>query len=76
VKVTAALQRFYKAATDTQDEIDLAETVAGGILEILEPVQGIENIVLTEKTQKVVVDGVVYIIRDNKLFNVLGTQVK
>ena len=76
VKVTAALQRFYKAATETQDEIDLAETVAGGILEILEPVQGIENIVLTEKTQKVVVDGVVYIIRDNKLFNVLGTQVK
>lgn len=76
VKVTAALQHFHKDATESADAIDLAETVAGGVLEIIEPVQGIENIVLTEKAQKVVVDGVVYIIRDNKLFNVLGTQVK
>ncbi|MBQ7632276.1 MAG: hypothetical protein IJS82_05930 [Paludibacteraceae bacterium] len=38
--------------------------------------QGIENIVLTEKVQKVVVDGAVYVIRDNKLYNILGTQVR
>ena len=77
VKVTAALQHYYKAATDTQEEINLAETVAGGELEILEEApQGIENIVLTEKVQKVVVDGVVYIVRDNKMFNTLGTQVR
>ena len=38
--------------------------------------QGIENVVLTEKAQKVVVDGVLYIIRDNKMFNVQGTQVR
>ena len=76
VKVTAAIQHYYKAATETLPEINLAETVAGGELEIIEPVQGIENLVLTEKAQKVVVDGVVYIIRDNKLFNALGTQVK
>jgi hypothetical protein len=38
--------------------------------------QGIENIVLTEKAQKVMVDGVMYIIRDNKLYNVHGTQVR
>lgn len=38
--------------------------------------QGIENIVLTEKAQKVMVDGVMYIIRDNKMFNVQGTQVR
>ena len=38
--------------------------------------QGIENVVLSEKTQKVMVDGVVYIIRDNKLFNTLGTQIR
>ena len=37
---------------------------------------GIENVVLTEKAQKVVVDGVLYIIRDNKMFNVQGTQVR
>ena len=39
-------------------------------------VEGIENVVLTEKAQKVVVDGVLYIIRDNKMFNVQGTQVR
>ncbi|MBR1808538.1 MAG: hypothetical protein IJ776_04035 [Paludibacteraceae bacterium] len=37
---------------------------------------GIENIVLTEQAQKVMIDGAVYIIRDNKLFNVLGTQIR
>ena len=78
VKVTAAIQHYYKEADQQKElpEINLAETVAGGELEIIEPVQGIENLVLTEKAQKVVVDGVVYIIRDNKLFNALGTQVK
>ena len=39
-------------------------------------VEGIENIVLTEKARKVVVDGVLYIVRDNKLFNVQGTQIR
>lgn len=38
--------------------------------------QGIENITLTEKAQKVMIDGVMYIIRDNKMFNVQGTQVR
>lgn len=38
--------------------------------------QGIENIELTEKAQKVVVDGAVYIVRDNKLFNLQGAQVR
>lgn len=38
--------------------------------------QGIENVTLTEKAQKVVVDGVIYIIRNNKMFNVQGTQVR
>ena len=38
--------------------------------------QGIENIIMTEKTQKVIVDGVVYIVRDGKLFNIQGAQVR
>ena len=37
---------------------------------------GVEDIVLTVKAQKVVVDGVLYIVRDNKLFNVQGAQVR
>ena len=39
-------------------------------------VEGIENIELTEKAKKVVVDGAVYIVRDNKIYNILGTQVR
>ena len=35
VKVTAALKHYYKAATDDQPEIDLAETVEGGTIEYL-----------------------------------------
>ncbi len=38
--------------------------------------QGIEDIKLTEKAQKVVVDGAVYVIRDNKMYNVTGTRVR
>lgn len=38
--------------------------------------QGIEEVVLTEKAQKVIVDGVLYIVRDNKMYNVQGTQVR
>ena len=38
--------------------------------------QGIENVKLTEDAKKVVVDGVLYIVRDNKMFNVQGTQVR
>ena len=37
---------------------------------------GIENVVLGEKAQKVIIDGVLYIIRDNKMYNAQGTQVR
>ena len=36
----------------------------------------IENIILTEKVDKVIVDGVLYIVRDGKLFNLQGAQVR
>jgi len=38
--------------------------------------EGIENVVLTEKAKKVVVDGAIYIVRDNKMFNLQGAQVR
>ena len=38
--------------------------------------EGIEHIVLTEKAKKVVVDGMLYIVRDGKLFNLTGAEVK
>jgi len=36
----------------------------------------IDNTVVTEKAQKVIMDGMVYIVRDGKLFNITGTQVR
>lgn len=38
--------------------------------------QGIETVGLTKRAQKVIVDGVLYIVRDNKMFSVQGTQVR
>lgn len=38
--------------------------------------EGLEDVVLTVEAKKVMVDGVLYISRDNKLFNVQGTQVR
>lgn len=49
--------------------------MVSGKAAVLTP-QGVENVVLTEKAQKVLVDGVIYIIRDNKIFNLQGTQVR
>ena len=43
---------------------------------ILREEQGIENVEMTEKAKKVVVDGNVFVIRDNKMFNVTGTRVR
>ena len=68
---------FHKAdmadgAEDGAIAIDLAETYFAACA----PEEGIENVVLTEKAHKVVVDGVLYIVRDNKLYNAQGTQVR
>lgn len=45
-------------------------------VEITEQAQGIENVTLTEKAKKVVVDGNVYIIRNNKMYDLTGAQVR
>ena len=68
---------FYAAdlADGTEDGV-IAIDLADAYFAACAPEQGIENVVLTEKAQKVVVDGVLYIVRDNKMFNVQGTQVR
>ena len=38
--------------------------------------QGIENTVLSGKTQKIILDGSMYIIRDNKMYNIQGARVR
>jgi len=63
--------------TQNQDASkDYYEFASGAQLKLLQKAEGIENVVLTEKAQKVVVDGVIYIIRDNKMFNLQGAQVR
>ena len=68
---------FYAAdlADGTEDGV-IAIDLADAYFAACAPEEGIENVVLTEKAQKVVVDGVLYIVRDNKMFNVQGTQVR
>lgn len=38
--------------------------------------EGLENVVLADKTQKVLIDGMIYIIRDNKLYTIQGIRVR
>ena len=68
---------FYAAdlADGTEDGV-IAIDLADAYFAACAPEEGIENVVLTEKAQKVVVDGVLYIVRDNKMYNVQGTQVR
>lgn len=49
--------------------------ISGGTLKHVYA-EGIENVVMTEKAQKVIVDGVLYIVRDGKMYNVQGAQVR
>ena len=60
------------------DELDLSNATNFAWMENApEPLpEGIEHIVLTEKAQKVVVDGMIYIVRDGKIYNVQGVEVK
>lgn len=75
VTVTAALKRFYKAATETAEEIDLAETAEGGSIEIFYG-EGIENTADEAKALKRIEDGQVVIIRNGVRYNALGIEVK
>ena len=63
----------YEKDGETKDSYQIAE---GSQLTVVEKAQGIENVVLTEKAQKVMVDGVMYIVRDGKMYNVQGAQVR
>lgn len=53
-----------------------ARILCGEAVFVPEESTGITNIILPEKVQKVVVDGVMYIVRDGKLFSIQGAQVR
>ena len=75
VTVTASLQHYHKDATDTQEAIDLAETVAGGTL-VFVGFEGINNVSDKEQTIKRIENGQVVIIRNNVKYNALGAEIK
>ena len=75
VKVTAALKRYYKAATDELPEIDLAETVDGGSIEILQE-SAVDNIVNATKSVKRVENGQIVIYRNGVRYNMLGSEMR
>lgn len=75
VKVTAALQHYHKDATEDAKEIDLAETVAGGTIEILEET-AVETVTNNAKSVKRIEDGQIIIYRNGVRYNALGTEIR
>jgi hypothetical protein len=73
VEIEGTLAKYLKEGKDGKENEIVIEVVDGKMAKVT---QGIENVVLTEKAQKVIVDGVVYIIRDNKMYNLMGAQVR
>ena len=57
-------------------DVDVVNCAGAKIQCHLGMAEGIENVELTKDAKKVVVDGVLYIVRDNKMFDVHGTQVR
>lgn len=74
VQLEGTLVKYFKAGKDGKPDEIILEVTNGTMAKV--GAQGIENIVLTEKAQKVMVDGVIYIVRDNKMFNLQGAQVR
>lgn len=70
VEIEGKFVKYFKA------ENNIVLEVTDGTMKKVEPLTGVENTVLTQKAQKVMIDGVVYIMRDNKLFNLQGAQVR
>ncbi len=72
VIVTGKIQHYWGEGSN--GEYHSYEISGGTLVHVYG--QGIENVTLTEKANKVMVDGVLYIVRDGKMFNVQGAQVR
>ena len=72
VIVTGKIQHYWGEGSNGEYH---SYEISGGTLKHVYG-QGVENVVLGEKAQKVIVDGVLYIVRDGKMFNVQGAQVR
>ena len=69
VIVTGLIQKYV------YDDGSYVIEITGGDVEIASA-HGVENVTLTPQAQKILIDGVVYIVRDGKMFNIMGAQVR
>ena len=74
VELDGTLAKYKKAASGDKPAEIIIEVINGTMSKVSG--QGIENVTLTEKAQKVMIDGVMYIVRDNKMYNAQGVQVR
>ena len=72
VIVTGKIQHYY--GEGDKGEYHNHEIANGALVHA--EVDGVENITLGVEAQKVMMEGVVYIVRDNKLFNLQGVQIR
>lgn len=72
VIVTGKIQHYF--GESDKGEYHTYE-ISGGKL-VHADADGVENITLGVEAQKVMMEGVVYIVRDNKLFNLQGVQIR
>ena len=74
VQLEGTLAKYYKEGKNGNPNEIIIEVIKGKMTLVSE--LGVENVELTEKAQKVMVEGVLYIIRDNKMYNVQGIRVR
>lgn len=72
VIVTGYIEHYY--GEGSSGEYHNYEISKGALVHVYG--QGIENVNLTEKVQKVMMNGAMYIIRNGKMYNVQGAQVR
>ncbi len=74
VEAAGKLVKYFKAGKDGKpDEIILE--IKNGTMKKVDPL-AVENVFTTVKAQKVMMNGTLYIIRGNKMFDVRGAQVR
>ena len=74
VEAAGKLVKYFKAGKDgNPDEIILE--IKNGTMKKVDPL-AVENVFTTVKAQKVMMNGTLYIIRGNKMFDVRGAQVR
>ena len=72
VIVTGKIQHYY--GEGSSGEFHSYEISSGDLVHAED--QAIENVEFFNKAQKLMIDGVIYIIRDGKMYDLMGTQVR